>query len=82
MNRWGVNTQPWGPPVLSTNVEKVTLPIQTPCLFVRKSNIRLHRVHQNVTFSNQLHGQTVLNAELKLTYFSSLAVLTHQVSEE
>ncbi len=42
VNRRGLSTQPWGAPVLSTNIEEVWLPVWTVCgLFVRKSIVLL-----------------------------------------
>ena len=57
VNRRGLRAQPWGSPVLSTNVVEVWLPICTPWgLLVRESSIQFEIVVLKPKLSNQLHG--------------------------
>ena len=69
VNRRGLSTQPWGAPVLSTNIEEVSLPIWTVWgLLLRKSNIQLQSVvlkPRVLRLPISSTRENVSNAELK-----------------
>ena len=73
----GLNTKPWGAPLLSINIEEVWLPVWTLWgLLVRNSNIQLQIVVLQLWFSNQCHCVEVNK------HYPDVAVLIIHVCED